>query len=185
MRRLTSFTMLSVDGCYADADGDMGFAHQNDPEWNAFTNENAKAGGALIFGRVTYQMMAGFWPTPQAAAQMPQVAERMNALPKIVVSRTLAEATWRNTTLISGNLVGEIRRLKAADGPEMAILGSGSLVAQLAEAGLIDELTLAVNPLVLGGGKRLFDGIGKALALTLTGSRAFRNGAVVSTYAPG
>lgn len=97
-------------------------------------------------------MMAGFWPTPLAAQLFPVVAERMNSLPKVVFSRTLSSAGWVNTTVLNGNLNEEVRRMKSDDGPDMCILGSGSLVSPLAAAGLIDEYQLVVNPVVLGHG---------------------------------
>ncbi len=88
----------------------------------------------------------------------PVVAERMNALPKVVFSRTLGEAGWSNTRLVKGDLVGEVRRMKSQDGPHIAILGSGSLVAQLASAGLVDEFQVVVNPVAIGRGRTMFEG---------------------------
>lgn len=186
MRKLTSFTHVTLDGFFADSNGDMSWAHQgnDNAEWSAFVAGNAQGGGALVFGRVTYDMMAGYWPSPAARQANPVVAERMNALPKIVFSRTLAKASWSNTTLVKGELLGAAKKLKAESGPDMAILGSGSIVAQLAGAGLIDDLQLVVNPLVLGQGKALFAGIEKPLSLKLTKSRTFGNGKVVLWYAP-
>src|SRR6185295_15364577 len=131
MRKLGMFMQLSLDGYFADAMSDMSWAHKQDEEWNAFASANASGGGALLFGRVTYQMMASFWPTPAAAQTMPAVAEGMNAMPKYVASRTLKEATWRNTQIIKGDLVAEVRTLKQQAGPDITILGSGSIVAQL------------------------------------------------------
>jgi len=131
MRRLLVFNQTSLDGYFADANGDMRFAHNEIPdvEWDAFVRGNASGGGTLLFGRVTYELMAGYWPTPLAAERMPVVAERMNAFPKVVFSRTLAKASWSNTTLVKNDLPGEIRRMKAAPGADMVILGSGSVVS--------------------------------------------------------
>ena len=158
MRKLSAFIQISLDGLFAGENGDISWAHKSrdDAEWNAFVAGNASGGGALLFGRVTYEMMAGYWPTPMAAKNDPVVAERMNALPKFVGSRTLDRASWRNTTLIKGDLATEIRKLKQSPGEDVAILGSGSLVAQLLQAGLLDELQVVVNPLVLGKGRPLF-----------------------------
>src|SRR5512140_2439657 len=96
MRRLTVFNTVSLDGYYTDSKGDMSFAHNDrqDAEWDAFVESNAKGGGMLLFGRITYELMASFWPTPMAAQSMPVVAERMNNLPKVVFSRTLNKASW-------------------------------------------------------------------------------------------
>jgi len=182
MRKLLAFMNISLDGYYVDAHGDMSWAHQQDAEWNDFANENSKSGGQLLFGRVTYEMMASWWPSPMAHEMMPTVAEGMNSMPKMVFSRTLEEATWRNTELIKGDLVSEVRRLKEADGPGMATLGSGSIVTQLAEAGLIDEFQIVICPVALGGGKSLFGGLSSRLSLKRTSSRAFENGNVVINY---
>lgn len=182
MARLISFTQVSLDGCYADARSDMSWAHKDDPEQRAFVEENAGSGGTLVFGRITYEMMAGYWPTPMAAANNPVVAERMNALPKIVFSRTLGEAPWNNTTLVRDDMEGFIRTKKEEPGNDMVILGSGSIVAQLAQARLIDEIQVVVNPIVLGDGKRLFAGLAGALKLTRTKERSFGNGNILLCY---
>jgi dihydrofolate reductase len=186
MRRLVSFTQVTLDGYFADADGDIAWTHKNDhdAEWNEFVEDNAKGGGLLIFGRVTYEMMASYWPTPQARKDLPVVAEGMNRTPKIVFSRSLKKVAWENTTLLKGGLPGEIRKLKEGSGKEMAILGSGSLVAQLAQEKLIDELRVVVNPEILGRGRSLFSGLEKPQSLKLTKTRSFGNGKVLLTYAP-
>jgi dihydrofolate reductase len=186
MRKLAAFIQVSLDGYFADADGGIGWAHKDpgDGEWNAFVADNARGGGQLLFGRITYEFMAGYWPTPMAAANNPVVAERMNAMPKIVFSRTLDEAAWANTTLVNGDLVAKVRKLKKDTGPDMAILGSGSLVSQLAEAGLVDEFQIVVNPVVLGRGQALFDGIRDSLSLKLTSTHRFANGSVFLRYEP-
>ncbi len=186
MRRLSVFNQVSLDGCFTDANGDMSFVRKDnrDAEWNAFVADNARGGGLLVFGRITYELMAGFWPTPLAAEQMPVVAERMNALPKIVFSRTLDKATWSNTTLFTGDVIGEVRRLKEEPGADMAILGSGSIVAQLAPHGLIDEYQIVVVPVALGKGRTLFEGMEASVPLTLKSARAFGNGNVLLCYGP-
>src|SRR5438105_4358563 len=97
MRKLIVFNHVSLDGFFVDANGQMNWAHKQDAEWNAFVAENASGGGELWFGRITYELMASFWPTPQAMQTMPIVAEQMNNLPKVVFSRTLDKATWNNT----------------------------------------------------------------------------------------
>jgi dihydrofolate reductase len=184
MRRLSVFENVSLDGFFADAKNDMSWAHKHDDEWNAFAGANAGGDGALLFGRVTYQMMASFWPTPEAAQMLPDVAAGMNRMPKFVASRTLDRAEWQNTTLLKGDLVGEITALKASTGPDVVILGSGSIVSQLAQARLIDELQLVVNPVVLGSGRSLFQTVTGRLAVRLTRSRSFTNGNLVLWYEP-
>jgi dihydrofolate reductase len=185
MRKLIVFNQMSVDGRFVDADGDMSWAKDNnDAEFNKFSSQNAKSGGVLLFGRVTYELMASFWPTPQAKKNLPIVAERMNSLPKVVFSRTLKKASWNNTTLIKGDLVAEIRRMKNEPGEGMTILGSGTIVSQLALEDLIDEYQIVVSPIALGGGRTMFESIKGKLNLKLTKSRIFRNGKVFLCYEP-
>jgi dihydrofolate reductase len=139
----------------------------------------------LVFGRITYEMMASFWPTPQAMQMMPAVAEGMNKSPKIVFSRTLDEASWKNTRLIKGDISAQMRALKEETGAGMAILGSGSIVSQLAQAGLIDEYQFVTNPIVLGGGRTMFEGVKEKLHLKLINARTFQNGNVLLRYETG
>jgi len=183
MARLSSFTMVSLDGCYADAHGDMRWAHATDPEAKAFAAENAKSNGMLVFGRVTYEMMASYWPTELAAKNDAAVAEGMNRMPKVVFSKTLRSADWSGTTLVQGELVKEMKKLKQGK-RDLVVLGSGTLVGALAQAGLIDEYQLLVNPLILGGGRRLFDGVTGTPRLTLESTRRFENGNVFLRYRP-
>ncbi len=186
MRKLIVFNHVSLDGYFVDANGDMSWAkasHQ-DAEWDAFVAGNASGGGVLVFGRITYELMAGFWPTPFAMETMPVVAEGMNNLPKIVFSRTLGLASWKNTTLAPGDPAVEIRKMKREPGEDMVILGSGSIVSQLAQAGLIDEYHVVVNPIVLGKGRTMFEGVKEKRSLKLTKTRAFGNGNVLLCYEP-
>lgn len=183
MRRLVVFNQVSLDGYFVDAKGDMSWAHKTDPEWTAFAGENARgSGGELLFGRITYELMASYWPTQAAREADPVVAEGMNRLPKVVFSRTLDTVSWSNTRLVKGGLVEEVRRMKQASGGDLVILGSGTLVSQLAREGLIDRFQLVVNPLVLGKGRTLFEGIQERFALKLKKTRAFQNGNVLLDY---
>jgi dihydrofolate reductase len=181
MRKLTVFNNVTLDGYFTDANGDMSWAYNksSDPEWDAFVAGNAKGGGVLLFGRITYEMMAGYWPTPMAAESYPVVAERMNNGQKIVVSNTLDKASWKNTKLIKGNLTAEIQKLKNEPGENITILGSGTIVSQLAKEGLIDAYQLVVNPVIIGKGRTMFD---SSLSLKLTQTRAFVNGNVLLSY---
>ncbi|HSN30184.1 MAG TPA: dihydrofolate reductase family protein [Kofleriaceae bacterium] len=182
MRRLRVFESISVDGYFCDAHGDMRFAHAgaDDPEYVSWVGGNASGGGELLLGRVTYEMMASFWPTPAAAQQMPVVAKGMNAATKWVASRSLARVDWSGARLLDGDLVTAVRALKAKDGPGIAVLGSGSIAAQLGAAGLVDDYQFVIVPVALGGGRTVFSA-GKTL--TLQHSRTFKNGRVVVTYA--
>ncbi len=105
MRRLTVFNQVSLDGCFVDAHGDMSWAHNTarDAEWQAFVEDNARVGGVLLFGRITYELMARYWPTPAARRSNLIVAEQVNDLPKVVFSRTLDHASWNNARLVKGD----------------------------------------------------------------------------------
>lgn len=181
MRKLTAFEQVTLDGFFSDERGDTSFFHRHDPEWAAFVEENARGGGELLFGRKTYEQMASFWPTAQAKEALPEVAARMNAMKKTVFSRTLREASWEGTTLFHDDLPARVRALKASEGPDVAVMGSGSIVSALVAEGLLDALTIVVVPLVLGRGRPLFS-VDASVALSLVGSRSFANGNVVSTY---
>jgi dihydrofolate reductase len=185
MRKLAVFNNVTLDGYFVDGNGDMSWAHRQDPEWNAFVAENAGGGGVLVFGRITYELMASYWPTPLASRNDPIVAEGMNRMPKVVFSRTLDKALWSNTRLVKSDMAAEIRKMKKEPGPDMVILGSGSIVSQLATERLIDEYQIALHPIVLGKGRTLFDGIKEKLPLKLQKSRAFGNGSVMLWYEPG
>lgn len=186
MPRVVVFENVTLDGYFTDAKGLIAWAHKNqkDPEWDAFVAENASGGGQLLLGRKTYDLMASYWPTPQAAKNDPEVAKGMNSLPKIVFSRTMGKATWSNTTVKKGDLVKEVKEMKKAPGPDIAVLGSGSIVSQLAPEGLVDEYQVVVNPIAIGAGRTLFEGVIESLPLKRTKVRAFGNGNVLLCYEP-
>jgi dihydrofolate reductase len=184
MRAIRVFENVSLDGFFTDENGDMSWAHRHDEEWTAFTSGNAGGEAELLFGRVTYEMMAAFWPTAEAARMLPEVAAGMNRMKKFVASRTLKDARWQGTTLLNGDVVAEARRLKEKTGPDLLILGSGSIVSQLTEARLIDHYQIVLSPIVLGRGRTLFETVTVKRPLQLVSSRQFKNGNVVLTYAP-
>jgi dihydrofolate reductase len=184
MRKLIVFNHVTLDGYFTDRNGDMRWAHagRDDAEFNAFVASNASGDGQLLFGRITYELMASYWPTPIALKNDPVVAEGMNRMSKVVFSRTLDRVSWSNTKLVKGDLAGEVRRMKNEPGTGMAILGSGSIVSQLSLEGLIDEYQVVVNPIVLGKGRTMFDDIKARLNLKLTKTRAFGSGKVYLCY---
>jgi dihydrofolate reductase len=184
-RTIGAFLHVSLDGYYCDADGDMSFVHKapTDSEWNEFVTENASGNAVLLFGRVTYDMMAAWWPSPMAAKAMPSVAAAMNARPKVVFSKTIASAEWAHTD-VAGDLIGWARQAKLEDGPDMVVLGSGTIVTQLAAAGLLDSLQVVVNPVALGAGRPMFGGLATPIHFPLLKTRTFENGAVVLWYGP-
>ena len=184
MRRLSVFNSVTADGYFTGENGDLSWAHKQDPEWNSFVAENSESEGQLLFGRVTYEMMAGFWPTAAAAQAFPVVAAQMNKLSKVVFSKSLDKATWNNTQLLKGDLVDEVRKLKEASGPHMVIMGSGTIVSQLTQARLIDEYQMVFNPIVLGSGRTMFEGLKDKLSLKVIKTRAFQNGNTLVCYEP-
>lgn len=185
MGRLTVFNSVTLDGYFTDQNGDMSWAKgdPNDAEWNAFVGGNASGGGILLFGRISYEMMASFWPTPAAMQMMPAVAEGMTRMRKVVVSRSMDKASWNNTTVIN-DLVSGVRELKAESDKDIVILGSGTIVAQLTQARLIDAYQVVVVPVVLGKGRTMFEGVEETLKLRRTKARNFESGNVVLCYEP-
>ena len=184
MRKLVVFNSITLDGYFVGTGGDMNWAHKSDPEWLAFTAENAAGGCEAVYGRITYEMMAGWWPSPMALQAFPSVAKAMNEMPKVVFSRTLKSADWNNTRLLQDDLAAAVRKLKAEPGPDLLIMGSGTIISQLTQARLIDEYQIVVQPVALGAGRSMFEGMTDRLTLKRTKSRTFENGCVVLWYEP-
>jgi len=183
MGKLNVFNLVTVDGYFAGEDGDISW-HNVDEEFQELANQNSNSGNILLFGRVTYELMAGFWPTPEAIRTDPIVAKGMNRAEKIVFSRTLDKAEWNNTRLVKNDLLAEVRKLKQQPAKNLTVLGSGSIVSQLAQAGLIDEYEILLNPVILGKGKTMFEGVRDRLYLKLISTRTFGNGNVLLRYEP-
>ncbi|HVD13340.1 MAG TPA: dihydrofolate reductase family protein [Actinomycetota bacterium] len=183
MRRILAFLVVTVDGYYEGPKGEFDWPVVDD-EFNEFGLEQLDEIDTLLFGRVTYQGMAAYWPTPAAREDDPRVAAKMNGLPKIVISRTLDEATWANTRLISDHVAEELTALKQQPGRDIAIFGSSNLTVSLLELGLVDELRIMVHPVVLGDGKSLFRTAAERISLELVTTRAFRSGNVMLYYRP-
>ena len=183
MRKLTVFNLMTLDGYIAGPGGDISW-HHVDEEFQEMAIKASNSGNTLIFGRVTYELMASYWPTAEALRTDPFVARGMNSAEKIVFSRTLDKAGWNNTRLVKYHMVDEIRKLKQQPGKDLTILGSGSIVMQLAQEGLIDEYQVLLNPVVLGKGKTMFDCLEGTLRLKLVGTRTFDDGNVLLTYVP-
>ncbi|WP_339606658.1 dihydrofolate reductase family protein [uncultured Roseivirga sp.] len=181
MRKLNSYTFLSLNGYYKDLNEDTSW-HQHGEEEAKFSETSLEAENTLLFGRTTYEMMNSFWPTPMAAEMFPKVAQGMNSAKKIVFSNTLKEAEWENTSIISGNIIEQITKLKQTEGSDMTILGSGSIVAQFSDAGLIDTYQIMIDPVALPSGHTLFNGIKATLNLKLIDSKVFGSGVILLTY---
>ncbi len=184
MSKLSVFNAVSIDGYFTDANGDMSWAHRDDDEWNAFAGDNASGGAVLLFGRKTYEMMVKHWPTAGGKQDNPAVAEGMNRLRKVVFSRSLDKVEWANTEIVKSDIVQAVRELKQGKGPDLVILGSGTIVSQLSDARLVDQYQIVLTPIVLGAGRTMFESQKRRLDLELKNSRTFKNGNVVLWYEP-
>jgi class 3 adenylate cyclase/dihydrofolate reductase len=188
MRRVIASEFVTLDGVMEapgheeHRDGKNAWALQLASEDMQKHNiEQLFAVDALLLGRVTYQIFAAFWPSAPGDAGFP---DRMNSLPKYVVSTTLKAAEWNNSTLISGNIAEEIAKLKQQPGGDILIYGSAELVDTLMKHDLIDEYRLSVHPVVLGSGKHLFRDGSDTTHLRLVDTRSFSSGVVLLSYQP-
>jgi dihydrofolate reductase len=182
MRKIIVSNYVSLDGFIAGPEGEI--------DWFVWDEEMAKYSrdllysiDTLLFGRVTYELMAGYWPTASPPSEDQVIIDAMNNLPKIVFSRTLARADWTNTTLVKEVNKEEILKMKQQPGMDMVIFGSGSIVSAFSQLGLIDEYRIIVNPVVLGRGKPLFKDIRERINLKRLKTKTFSsNGNVVLYY---
>jgi len=181
MRKVIFFNLTSLDGYFEGPDRDINW-HNVDDEFNEFAIQQTGKFGAFLFGRVTYELMASYWPTEAAKRDDPMIARLMNSLPKIVFSKTLEKVEWENTKLVKDNFVEEVLKLKQQPGKDIAIFGSSDLAVTFIEHNLIDEFRIMVNPVVLGEGKILFSGIKSKLNLKLVKTRTFQSGNVLLYY---
>ena len=190
---LTATMFLTVDGVYQgpggrEEDTSDGFdrggwlAPHFDEDAGAFMVETFAKPDAFLLGRRTYDIFAGYWPNQTDAGD--PVASKLNSLPKYVVSTTLKDPTWANTTVLDGDILAAVRALKAQPGNELQVHGSGTLVRFLLEHDLLDRLNLEVYPVVLGKGRRLFPEDGPDTRLELVASRATLSGVQILTYRP-
>src|SRR5215467_3033415 len=152
MRKVFLFMMITLDGFFEGPDQDIGW-HNVDEEFNDFAIKQINEVDTLLFGRVTYQGMASYWPTPFAKENDPIIADKMNTISKIVFSTTLEQAEWNNSRLVKEHIGDEVSKLKQQPGKDIAIFGSSDLSVSLLRMGLLDELRIMVNPVVLGSGK--------------------------------
>ena len=181
MRKVIASEFVSLDGVMESPE-EWHFPYFNDEMGTEIGAAMATA-DAMLLGRVTYQEFASYWPYQNSADQ--PYTDYLNSTPKFVVSSSLEEPLeWQNSTLIKGNVAEEITELTRLPGKDITIIGSAALVQSLLAAGLLDELRLMVHPLVLGGGKRLFEDGGDQKALELLDSKTFDTGVLYLTYRP-
>jgi len=175
--------MITIDGFFEGVNQSIEW-HNVDEEFNEFAIEQLNSADMLFFGRVTYDLMAGYWTSVNATKDDQDVASKMNTISKIVFSKTLEKADWENAKLIKENLNDEITKLKSQSGKDILVLGSAELVSSLIEMDLIDEFRIMVNPIVIGQGKPLFVNIKKNLNFKLINTRIFNSGNVLLYYEP-
>lgn len=186
MGNVVSFTHVSLDGYVANDEGAM--------DWLTYTGEIAddayalsRSAGAALYGRTTYQMMEGYWPTvlvnPDSSSEDRGHAEWVENIPKVVFSHTLDNVTWNNTTLIKDNLIEEVSKLKQQIADDLLIFGSPRLTYSLAQLGLIDEYRINLNPIAIGQGLPLFEEGQPPIKLSLSESRTFACGVIALRYA--
>jgi dihydrofolate reductase len=180
MAKLIMWNMMTLDGLIEGPNREIDWhEHVWGEELKAYSKDVGRAAGGLLFGRVTYRLMAGYWPTAEG-----EIADFMNALPKVVFSRTLETADWTNTRLVRENAADEVRKLKEETEKDLFVFGSADLCSTLIRHGLFDEYRIGINPIVLGGGNPLFKEMPDRLRLTLTESPTLRSGVVVLHYRP-
>jgi dihydrofolate reductase len=192
MRMLRVIEFLSLDGVMQapgspEEDTEGGFRHGGwqrpyfDEVLGASAAEGMAATDSYLFGRKTYEKMAAYWPT---APDDDPYAQHLNSTPKYVASRTLQDVEWENSTLIAGEVAEEVAKLKEQPGKNIAVLGSSDLVQTLIDHDLVDEYFLAVFPIVLGSGKRLFREADEVRRLSLVDSKTTGTGGLILTYRP-
>jgi len=188
MGKLVVTEFISLDGIIEDPGGSEGSEHGGwsfrhpAPDGEQFKGDELRDSDVQLLGRVTYEGFAAAWPAMEEATG--DYGKKMNAMPKVVVSTTLTEPTWNNTTIISGNVADEVARLKAQYDGDILVQGSATLVQTLAEHGLVDEYRLMVHPVVLGTGKRLFSGSAAGTDLQLVDSRKVGPDVLLLVYRP-
>jgi dihydrofolate reductase len=183
MRKIYIFDMITLDGFFEGPKREIDW-HNVDKEFNEFAEHQLNETDIILFGRVTYELMARYWPTENAIKNDPIIANNMNAIPKIVFSKTLEKAEWNNTRLIKENIVDEISQLKHQPGKEIAIFGSSALAATLIQLELIDEYRIMINPVILGSGTSVFKGVSSRLDLKLIRTKLFHSGNILLYYQP-
>lgn len=181
MGKLILFNFVTADGFFAGPSGEIDW-HNTDQEFADFAIEQLKTIGTVLFGRITYEMMKSYWPSQEAISSDPITAKIMNEIPKVVFSRTMKNADWNNTILIKENVEKEVRKIKESNSKDVYIFGSANLASTLINLGLVDELRIMINPLLLGKGKPLFSNINKKHNLKLLQERKFANGNVLLCY---
>jgi len=181
MRKVFLFMMTTLDGYFEGPDHDISWHNADNKEFAKFAEAQLDETDTLIFGRRTYELMAGFWPSEEAIKAEPGTATRMSSLNKVVFSHNPISTNWQNVES-STNVVEKMQELKNNPGKDIAVLGSSNLCLTLIEEGLLDEIRIMINPIIIGKGTPLFDGSDKIREFGLKASRTFKSGNALLTY---
>lgn len=185
MRKLVLFMHVSLDGYATDSNGGLDWIPYNE-ELEKYAEEVVAEVGSPVYGRTTYQLMESYWPTmldnPNASKHSLDHANWLQGVQKVVISGTMDKAEWNNTMLIKDNIAEKIKELKEQAGKDLVIFGSPGAAKTLLQLGLIDEFLLTICPVVLGGGKSVFDGGGEKISLKLLTSRTLTTGIIATRY---
>ncbi|WAC15219.1 dihydrofolate reductase family protein [Dyadobacter pollutisoli] len=186
MRKVVLFAHMSLDGFAGDINGGLNFLTY-DQELQQYADEVVKTVGAPLYGRTTYHLMEGYWPTvlnqPAADTHSLAHAQWVQDIPKVVFSTTLDTADWNNTTLIKDNVVEAVTKLKEEPGKDLVIFGSPGLAKSFMKLGLIDECKLTLHPVIMGNGISLFDSNITKSSLKLLDTKTLKSGVVTLHYA--
>lgn len=181
MRKVVVSNLISLDGFIAGPSGEIDW-HDVGDDFQSYIAEDLQSIGVILFGRVTYELLAGYWPTATSDVNDPVLIEAMNSIPKIVFSSTLASTEWNNAVINRGDPAHETERMKGEGGEDIVVFGSGTIVSALSEAGLVDEYRIFVNPVILGAGRTQFGGLRHRIGLRLEDAKVFDKGLVLLTY---
>lgn len=185
MRKIVVFNLISLDGYFAGSEGDIDW-HIVDNEFNKFAIEQTSQFGGIIFGRITYELFESYWPKalkdPKTSPDDLKIAQTIDDVWKIVCSRSLKDVTWKNSRVFQDINPEEIKRWKEMDGKDLVIFGSGTIVQQFTNLGIVDEYRLMVNPVILGKGKPMFKNVKDRQKLKLIKTRPFKSGNIFLYY---
>jgi dihydrofolate reductase len=181
MRKIIVSNLVSLDGFFEGPGKELDWFAVEE-EFFDFARNQLFEVDTILFGRVTYEMMAAYWPN--ATSDDPVITGKMNSLQKIVFSKTLSAVEWNNSKLVKENIAEEIIKLKQQPGKDIIIFGSGNLVSSLMQQGLIDEYRVILNPVILGNGNPLFKGLHDKLTLKLLKTKTLCSGVVILYYEP-
>jgi len=184
MKKILVFNNVSVDGLFSDAEAGVGWAKRDGEELTEYVKQSRSNIGTYLFGKTTYQMFAGFWPTPAGKMANPYFAKILSEGRKVVFSKSLKNADWENTVIEPTADPRTLDRIKSSSDGDCLIFGSGTLVRDMTERGLIDEYQLILNPVILGQGRTFFSPLSESIELQLLEAKPFKNGTVLLRYQP-